>query len=121
MGTKVSPQFFKQTKDPYLPKVTEFFDLKTNVHIRGRRYKTRACAIIDSVLDLDYASGTVSYENADGIIKFIKDKMLNVEWILETHIHADHLSAAPYLREALGGKLAIGEHVTTIQRNLAHF
>ena len=100
-----------------LPKVTEFFDLKTNTFTYVvEDTKTRACAIIDSVLDLHYASGTVSYESADEIIEFIKDKMLNVEWILETHIHADHLSAAPYLREALGGKIAIGEHVTTIQR-----
>lgn len=100
-----------------LPKVTEFFDIKTNTFTYVvEDTKTRACAIIDSVLDLHYASGTVSYESADEIIEFIKDKMLNVEWILETHIHADHLSAAPYLREALGGKIAIGEHVTTIQR-----
>ena len=100
-----------------MPKVTEFFDLKTNTFTYVvEDIKTRACAIIDSVLDLHYASGTVSYESADEIIEFIKDRTLNVEWILETHIHADHLSAAPYLREALGGKIAIGEHVTTIQR-----
>ena len=100
-----------------MPKVTEFFDLKTNTFTYVvEDITTRTCAIIDSVLDLHYASGTVSYESANKIIKFIKDKMLNVEWILETHIHADHLSAAPYLREALGGKIAIGEHVTTIQR-----
>ena len=100
-----------------MPKVTEFYDLKTNTFTYVvEDKKTRACAIIDSVLDLHYASGTVSYESANEIIEFIKERMLNVEWILETHIHADHLSAAPYLREALGGKIAIGDQVTTIQR-----
>jgi len=67
------------------------------------------------VLDLDYPSGTISHESANEIIEYISNAKLNVEWILETHIHADHLSAAPYLREMLGGKIAIGEQVTAIQ------
>lgn len=73
------------------------------------------CAIIDPVLDFDYASGTIFYEGADAIIDFIKSKDLKVSWIIETHVHADHLSAAPYLKKKLGGKIGIGKNITTVQ------
>ncbi|HEY9280441.1 MAG TPA: MBL fold metallo-hydrolase [Eoetvoesiella sp.] len=73
------------------------------------------CAIIDSVLDYDPKSGTTSTVAADKIIAFVQEKQLSVQWILETHAHADHLSAAPYLKENLGGKIAIGEHIMHVQ------
>jgi glyoxylase-like metal-dependent hydrolase (beta-lactamase superfamily II) len=73
------------------------------------------CAIIDSVLDYDPKSGRTSTESADKVIAFVREKNLQVAWILETHAHADHLSAAPYLKEHLGGQTAIGSHITTVQ------
>lgn len=76
---------------------------------------TKHCAVIDSVLDFDLPSGTLSYESADEIIAFIKEQQYTVEWILETHMHADHLSAAAYIKKALGGKVAIGNHIADIQ------
>lgn len=74
-----------------------------------------ACAIIDSVLDYDPKSGRTSHTSADKVIEFVKANNLQVEWILETHAHADHLSAAPYLKAHLGGKTAIGDHITAVQ------
>ena len=76
---------------------------------------TKTAAIIDSVLNFDQASGRTSFESADAIIDYVQAKGLSVEWILETHAHADHLSAAPYLQEHLGGKLAIGADIITVQ------
>jgi len=76
---------------------------------------TQACAIIDSVLDYDPASGRTSTESADAAIAYIEETGLELEWILETHVHADHLSAAPYIKERLGGTLAIGRQITTVQ------
>ncbi len=73
------------------------------------------CAIIDPVLDFDPASGRTSSHSADDLIAYISAHDLRVDWILETHAHADHLSAAPYLKAKLGGKTAIGEHITTVQ------
>ena len=73
------------------------------------------CAIIDSVLDYDHASGQTSTQSADEIIDYIKSQSLVTKWILETHVHADHLSAAPYLRSALGGQIVIGHHIKTVQ------
>ncbi len=75
-----------------------------------------ACAIIDSVLDYDPKSGRTSHTSADRAIAFVRENKLRVEWILETHAHADHLSAAPYLKAQLGGKTAIGNHITTVQK-----
>lgn len=75
-----------------------------------------ACAIIDSVLDYDPKSGRTSTESADKVIAFVREKNLQVQWILETHAHADHLTAAPYLKEHLGGQTAIGDHITAVQR-----
>jgi glyoxylase-like metal-dependent hydrolase (beta-lactamase superfamily II) len=74
------------------------------------------CAIIDSVLDYDPKSGRTRTESADKVIAFVREKQLTVEWILETHAHADHLTAAPYLQEHLGGKLAIGDHISMVQQ-----
>ena len=76
---------------------------------------SKACAVIDSALNFDYASGTISYSCADEIIDFIESNRLNLEWLIETHVHADHLSAAPYIQNRLGGKLGIGEHISTVQ------
>ena len=73
-------------------------------------------AIIDSVLDYDPKSGRTKTDSADKVIAFVKEKRLSVEWILETHAHADHLTAAPYLKQKLGGKTAIGDHITTVQK-----
>lgn len=74
-----------------------------------------ACAIIDSVLDYDPKSGRTWHASADKVIAFVRSQQLQVAWILETHAHADHLSAAPYLKAELGGQIAIGEHITQIQ------
>lgn len=77
--------------------------------------ESRIAAIIDSVLDFDPASGRTSTGSADDIVRFVRDHDLSVEWLLETHVHADHLSAAPYLQEKLGGKLAIGREILRVQ------
>jgi glyoxylase-like metal-dependent hydrolase (beta-lactamase superfamily II) len=77
--------------------------------------KGSACIIIDSVLNYDPKSGRTKTESADEVISFIKENRLQLEWILETHAHADHLTAAPYIQEKLGGKIAIGDHITTVQ------
>ena len=75
-----------------------------------------ACIIIDSVLDYDPKSGRTATDSADKLIAFVRQKQLKVEWILETHAHADHLTAASYLKQRLGGKTAIGDHITTVQQ-----
>lgn len=77
---------------------------------------TGKAAIIDSVLDFDPASGRTSHTSADAVIAYVREAGLDVEWLLETHAHADHLSAAPYLQEMLGGALAIGRHILTVQQ-----
>jgi len=76
---------------------------------------SRACAVIDSVLDFDYAAGQTDVRSADNIIAFIREHDLEVVWILETHVHADHLSAAPYLHDQLGGKTGIGANIVKVQ------
>lgn len=78
-----------------------------------------ACAVIDSVLDYDPKSGRTRHTSADKVIEFVHANRLTVEWILETHAHADHLSAAPYLKEQLGGKIGIGAKITTVQKVFA--
>ncbi|MDG1458559.1 MAG: MBL fold metallo-hydrolase [Pseudoprimorskyibacter sp.] len=98
------------------PEVISFFDHATNtISYVVRDPEGRNCAIIDSVLDFDYASGRTDTASADAIIKFVKEQKLIVEWLLESHVHADHLSAAPYLQTALGGQIGIGAQITTIQ------
>lgn len=98
------------------PEVTAFFDEPTNtVSYVVKDPGSKACAIVDSVMDIDYAAGRLSSRFADRIVDFVRQQGLEVEWLIETHIHADHLSAAPYLQERLGGKLGIGEQVTVVQ------
>lgn len=98
------------------PDVKAFFDDATNtVSYVVREPEGRACAIIDSVLDYDQAAGRTDTQSADEIIGWIKSQELQVAWILESHVHADHLSAAPYLQEHLGGKIGIGANITVIQ------
>ncbi len=98
------------------PDVTAFFDQPTNtVSYVVTDPASRRCAIVDSVLDFDPASGRTSKDSANAIITHVKEHGLTVEWILETHVHADHLSAAPYLARELGGQMAIGENITIVQ------
>ncbi len=75
----------------------------------------KKCAVIDSVLDFDYSSGEIDYINADKIISYVDQNKLNVEWLIETHVHADHLSASPYIQKKLGGKIGISEKISDIQ------
>jgi glyoxylase-like metal-dependent hydrolase (beta-lactamase superfamily II) len=98
------------------PQVTAFFDEPTNtISYVVKDPASNACAVVDSVMDIDYAAGRITYEGADKIIAFIKQKGLNLEWLIETHVHADHLSAAPYIQKHLGGKLGIGDRITVVQ------
>jgi glyoxylase-like metal-dependent hydrolase (beta-lactamase superfamily II) len=98
------------------PEVTAFFDPATNtISYVVKDPASDACAIVDSVMDIDYAAGRISYHHADEIIAFVERHGLRVEWLLETHVHADHLSAAPYLQQKLGGKLGIGSKITVVQ------
>ena len=82
---------------------------------------SRQCAIIDSVLDYDSRSGRISTASADALITRVAELDAQVEWILETHVHADHLSAAPYLKERLGGRIGISEHIITVQKTFGKF
>lgn len=98
------------------PDVTAFFDPATNtISYVVKDPASRACAIVDSVMDIDYAAGRITYDNADEIIAFVEQNGLQVEWLLETHVHADHLSGAPYIQQKLGGKIGIGEQITVVQ------
>lgn len=98
------------------PVVTAFFDQATfTVSYVVRDPSSLACAIVDSVLDYDPAAGRTSHASADAMITYVRDHNLTVHWILETHVHADHLSAAPYLKEKLGGSMAIGAQITVVQ------
>ena len=99
------------------PDVTAFFDPATyTVSYIVADPATHAAAIVDSVLDFDPNSGRTSKVSADRLIEAVRARGLTVEWILETHVHADHLSAAPYLKETLGGRIGIGEHVRQVQK-----
>ena len=103
--------------NPHNPQVKGIFDPATwTVTYVVYEKEGSACAIIDSVLDYDPKSGRTHTTSADKVIAFVREKNLRVEWILETHAHADHLTAAPYLKKALGGKTAIGDHITTVQQ-----
>ncbi|ALO47561.1 MBL fold metallo-hydrolase [Pseudohongiella spirulinae] len=98
------------------PEVFTFYDQQTFTFSYVVKDPTsNDCAVIDSVLNLDYNSGRISYTSANEIIEHIQKHKLNLVWLIETHVHADHLSAAPYIQEKLGGKLAIGAHITTVQ------
>jgi len=98
------------------PKITAFFDPDTfTITYVVQEPEGRACAIVDSVLDFDYASGRTDTRSADAVIEFVQREGLEVQWLLETHVHADHLSAAPYIQEKTGGKIAIGENIKVVQ------
>jgi glyoxylase-like metal-dependent hydrolase (beta-lactamase superfamily II) len=99
------------------PQVEGFFDKGTwTVTYVVHNGPGSACAILDSVLDYDPKSGRTRTTSADKVIAFVKAQQLNVDWILETHAHADHLSAAPYLKQHLGGQIAIGDQITRVQK-----
>jgi len=98
------------------PDITSFFDEATNtISYIVRDPNGSACAVIDSVLDFDFASGRTDTRSADKLINFVKEKKLDVQWLLESHVHADHLSAAPYIQMEVGGKIGIGSHITDVQ------
>jgi glyoxylase-like metal-dependent hydrolase (beta-lactamase superfamily II) len=98
------------------PSVTAFFDEATfTVTYVVADPDSAHAAIVDPVLDYDPASGRTSTASADKVVAFVRDNNLSIDWVLETHVHADHLSAAPYLREKLGGKIAIGKNVAAVQ------
>ncbi|MFN3280806.1 MAG: MBL fold metallo-hydrolase [Tabrizicola sp.] len=98
------------------PEVTGFFDPATNtISYVVKDPGSNACAIVDSVMDIDYAAGRITYTHADEIIAHVRSKGLKVEWLIETHVHADHLSAAPYIQKQLGGKIGIGRNITIVQ------
>ncbi|MFZ5834391.1 MAG: MBL fold metallo-hydrolase [Pseudomonadota bacterium] len=102
------------------PLVTGFFDTATfTVSYVVQDPGSRACAIIDPVLDFDAAAGRTHTQSADRIIAHIRAKELQLQWLIETHVHADHITASPYLQEKLGGKIVIGEAVTTVQKVFA--
>lgn len=98
------------------PQVEAFFDTATNtISYVVKDPSSNACAVIDSVMDIDYAAGRITYDHANAIIDYIRKNDLKLEWIIETHVHADHLSAAPYIQNALGGKIGIGDKIMVVQ------
>jgi glyoxylase-like metal-dependent hydrolase (beta-lactamase superfamily II) len=98
------------------PEVTPFFDPATNtISYVVKDPGSNACAVIDSVMDIDYAAGRITHDHADRMIDHIRQNGLTLEWIIETHVHADHLSAAPYIQAALGGKIGIGDQIRVVQ------
>jgi glyoxylase-like metal-dependent hydrolase (beta-lactamase superfamily II) len=110
----------EQTVADVAPRVKAFFDEATfTVSYVVRDPTSSHCAIIDSVLDYDPASGRTEHRSADAIVEHVTGERLAVDWILETHVHADHLSAAPYLKSRLGGKTGIGADIVTVQKVFA--
>ncbi|CAA0111804.1 MBL fold metallo-hydrolase [Zhongshania aliphaticivorans] len=98
------------------PEVIAFFDEPTNTFTYVvKDPASNACAVVDSVMEIDYAAGRLSLNGADKVIDYIRSQNLELQWIIETHVHADHLSAAPYIQEKLGGKIGIGAEITTVQ------
>ncbi|WP_171125026.1 MULTISPECIES: MBL fold metallo-hydrolase [unclassified Ruegeria] len=98
------------------PDVQAFFDVATNtISYIVKDPSSAACAIVDSVMDIDYAAGRITYDHADALIHQIQSQGLRLEWIIETHVHADHLSAAPYIQGKLGGKIGIGSKIMVVQ------
>lgn len=99
------------------PVVQGFFDIHTNtISYVVADPETKKCAIIDSVMDFEPNGGSIYFESADAIAAYVRDHGYEVEWILETHVHADHLSAAPYLKEKLGGSMTIGTYIVDVQK-----
>ena len=102
---------------PQTLQVEGFFDTTTStVSYIVLDTATRHCAVVDSVLDYDPKSGRTLHDSADRLIARVRELDAKVQWILETHVHADHLSAAPYIKQALGGQVGIGQHITTVQK-----
>ncbi|MEQ9317076.1 MAG: MBL fold metallo-hydrolase [Henriciella sp.] len=102
------------------PNVQEFFDEATNTY----SYvvwdpSNKVAAVVDSLLDFDQASGRTKTTSVDKLIAFVKENGLTVDWIIDTHVHADHLTAAPYVKSKLGGRTGIGEHISTVQKVFA--
>lgn len=98
------------------PVVKMFFDEDSNTFSYVvKDPASNACAVVDSVMDIDYAAGRLTYDSADEIIAYIQEQGLDLEWIIETHVHADHLSAAPYIQQKLGGKIGIGDKILIVQ------
>lgn len=98
------------------PEVTPFFDADTNtISYVVKDPGSAACAVVDSVLDLDWAAGRIATRSADRIIAHIRERGLSLEWLIETHVHADHLSASPYIQQKLGGRIGIGDRITVVQ------
>ena len=103
------------------PEVVPFFDEDTNTFSYiVKDPDSNACAVIDPVLDFDYASGGTSTKGADQIISHIQENQLQLQWIIETHVHADHLSSAPYIKQQLGGKVAVGQKITVVQESFGN-
>ena len=97
--------------------VTGFFEEETgSIAYVVADPATARCALIDPILDFDHACRGTHTRSADQMVAFVREQGLTVEWILDTHPHADHLSAAPYLRDVFGAPTAIGEHVVDVQR-----
>lgn len=104
------------------PEVLPFFDPATNtISYVVKDPASNHCAVIDSVMDIDYAAGEISYTHADEIINHITSNNLTLDWIIETHVHADHLSAAPYIQEKCGGKIGIGENILIVQNTFGKY
>lgn len=98
------------------PDVSAHFDEATNtISYIVKDPSSNHCAIIDSVMDIDYAAGRITYDHADALITEIEERGLTLDWIIETHVHADHLSAAPYIQERLGGKIGVGDKILVVQ------
>ncbi len=111
------PEVIPFTPDMHVrPDVHAFFDADSNtISYIVKDPSSDACAVVDSVMDIDIAAGRITHEGADRIIKHIADNGWSLEWIIETHVHADHLSGAPYIQGQLGGKLGISEKIIVIQ------
>ena len=98
------------------PEVKGFFDPATyTISYVVADPETKKCAVVDSLLDFDQASGRTKTTSADVLIAYVKEHELSCEWIIDTHVHADHLTAAPYVKQMLGGKTAIGNKISTVQ------
>lgn len=98
------------------PDVSAHFDEATNtISYIVKDPASDHCAIVDSVMDIDYAAGRITYDHADALIAEIESRGLTLDWIIETHVHADHLSAAPYIQEKLGGKIGVGDKILVVQ------
>jgi glyoxylase-like metal-dependent hydrolase (beta-lactamase superfamily II) len=115
-GAMPSSEISFDVETQIVPVVLPFFDPATNtISYIVKDPQSLSCAVVDSVLDFDYASGRITYTHADAIVAHIRSEGWQVQWLIETHVHADHLSAAPYIQQQLGGKLGIGENIVLVQ------